>query len=110
MGFRMPQQPSPQHVQSGLAYTTVGHDLNSCRSIYYSHPRTLTKVDWHYYGGILDAEIDKFMRATLRSIGKGAREHVNVEEIFNVLCRWLQHVHISARTLSIETHRFCWGC
>ena len=55
VGFRMPQQPSPQHVQSGLAYTTVGHDLKSCRSIYYSHPRTLSKVDWHYYGGILDA-------------------------------------------------------
>ena len=28
---------------------------DSCRSIYYSHPRTLSKVDWHYYGGILDA-------------------------------------------------------
>ena len=55
MGFRMPQQPSPQHVQSGLAYTTVGHDLKSCRSIYYSHPRTFSKLDWHYYGGILDA-------------------------------------------------------
>ena len=51
----MPQQPSPQPVQSGLAYTTVGCDLKSCRSIYYSHPRTLSKVDWHYYGGILDA-------------------------------------------------------
>ena len=47
VGFWMPQQPSPQPVQSGLAHTTVGCDLKSCRSIYYSHPRSHSKLDWH---------------------------------------------------------------